>query len=181
MIIFDTETTNLTKSVSASLDKQPKIIEYYGLKANDETFEIEGELHCLIHPGEQISDEIEGITKITNSMLKGQPKFPAFYSGLCDFHLGQKVLVGHNISFDVDMLKFELQRIGREFKFPWPFKHVCTVELSEHYEGRRLKLIDLHERLTGEKFDNAHRAKADVMATYACVKEMRKLGDWPEL
>lgn len=181
MIIFDTETTNLVRAVDTPLDKQPKIIELFALKVCDKTLEPVGELGLLIDPQEPISAEITKITSITDDMVRGKGSFTSHARSIAEFWLGEKWSCGHNIRFDVDMLLVELKRMGVEFKFPWTINQLCTVEASEHYEGRRLKLIDLHKRLTGKDFDGAHRAKADVMATYTCVVEMNKLGDIPEL
>lgn len=178
MIIFDTETSGLTRAVDTDIAKQPRIIEYFGLKVNDKTFEIEGELELLIYPGEAISQEITDITKITNAMLQGKPTFPQIFQQLATFHLGESYIVGHNISFDVDMLTFELKRIGKLLNFPWPMVHICTVEASEHLEGRRMKLADLYKHLTGNTLVDAHRARNDVMATYECLKELIAQGEF---
>jgi DNA polymerase-3 subunit alpha len=40
-----------------------------------------------------------------------------------------------------------------------------------------MKLADLHEFLFGEGFEDAHRAKSDVMATVRCFIELCKRGD----
>jgi DNA polymerase III epsilon subunit-like protein len=181
MIIFDTETTDLVRAVDTPLDKQPKIIELFALKICDETLEPLCELDLLIDPQEPITEEITKITSITDDMVRGKGAFALHAKAIAEFWLGEKWSCGHNIRFDVDMLLAELKRLGLQHKFPWTMNQLCTVEASEHYEGRRLKLIDLHKRLTGEGFDDAHRAKADVMATYTCVKLMNELGDIPEL
>ena len=38
--------------------------------------------------------------------------------------------------------------------------------------SRRLSLSDLHEMLFQEKFDNAHRAESDVLATARCLRKL---------
>lgn len=172
MIIFDTETTGLVKAADVDLKQQPKIIEYFGLKVNDKTYEIEEELELLINPGEVITKEITDITGITNDMLADKPKFPQVFRQLAEFHIGERYIVGHNIAFDLDMLTFELKRIGKMRHFPWSPNQICTVEISEHYQGRRLKLADLYKHLTGNTFKGAHRARADVMGTYTCLTSM---------
>lgn len=176
-IIFDTETTGFVSSVDSPLHTQPKIIELFALKVNDQTFDIEDELEMLIDPGEMLSEEIVRVTGLKDEDLRGQGAFAAHYEKVRDFWFGQRHVVGHNITFDCDMVEIELRRIGQVNKFPWtPFRH-CTVEASEHFEGRRLKLIDLHTILFGVGFEQAHRARNDVMATYRCAKELRNRGD----
>ncbi len=180
MIIFDTETTDLVKPSLGNLDNQPKIIELYAMKVDDETLEKTDELEELINPREQITDEIAGITGITNDMVVDKPPFVKVAKSIAEFWLGEKADCGHNIAFDLSMLRVELTRLGLEYSFPWAMTHFCTVELSEHYLGRRLKLIDLHEHLLGERFESAHRARADVEATHRVLKEIKRRGDLPQ-
>lgn len=176
-IIFDTETTGFITSVDAPLQTQPKIIELFALKVCDQSFEVQDELELLIDPKQQLDEEIIRITGLKDEDLKGKGGFPAHYGAIRDFWFGQKHAIGHNITFDCDMLEVELRRIGMVTRFPWTMNRVCTVEASEHYFGRRLKLIDLHTYLFGEGFEQAHRARNDVMATYRCFKEMARRGD----
>lgn len=176
-IIFDTETTGLISSVDAPLHTQPKIIELFALKVDDESLEIQGELDILIDPNEALSEEIVRITGIDDSMVRGKGEFASHYQSIANFWFGQRVACGHNITFDCDMMEVEVRRLGKVTRFPWAMNRVCTVEASEHYEGRRLKLIDLHMYLFGEGFPQAHRARNDVMATYRCAKELARRGD----
>jgi len=177
MIIFDTETTDLVTSSDAPLHTQPKIIELFALKVDDVSWEIKGELELLIDPKMAITEEITKITGIKDEDVRGKGEFPEHYNVINDFWLGEAHSVGHNLTFDCDMLEIELRRIGKVTRFPWSKNRHCTVEDSEHYMGRRLKLIDLHTYLFGVGFEQAHRARNDVMATYRCAKEMASRGD----
>lgn len=176
-IIFDTETTGFITSVDAPLHTQPKIIELFALKVDDQTFEIQDELELLIDPKVDLSEEIVNVTGLKDEDLRGKGEFPVHYPKIVDFWFGQRNSIGHNIAFDCDMLEVEIRRIGQVTRFPWtPFRS-CTVEASEHFMGRRLKLIDLHTYLFGQGFEKAHRARNDVMATYRCAKELASRGD----
>jgi len=179
MIIFDTETTGFINSVEAPLATQPKIIEIFAIKVCDLTLEETDSISLLIDPKEPISAEITTITTINDAMVKGQGDFAKHISAVSDFWLGEQAVCGHNVTFDCDMLEVELRRLGRVNKFPWTPRRLCTVELSEHYLGRRLKLIDLHTHLFGVGFEKAHRAEPDVRATHRCLVEMSKRGDLP--
>lgn len=181
MIVFDTETTGLILSSEANLKNQPKIIELYALKIEDSTLEKQDEMHLLIDPGEPLSEEIIRITSISDEMVKGKGLFSSHLRAVSEFWLGERFVCGHNVTFDLDMLEIELRRLGAVTRFPWTPKRICTVEASEHLEGRRLKLTDLHIKLFGEPFASAHRAKADVEATYRCLKELASRGDVAEL
>lgn len=176
-IIFDTETTGIISSTEAPPHTQPKIIELFALKVNDQTFEIEGELEYLVDPKETLEQIIIDVTGLTNADLTGKGEFSSHLSATQQFWLGELWVGGHNVTFDCDMLEIETVRLGVRNKFPWTPKRFCTVEASEHYMGRRLSLTDLHTYLFGEGFPKAHRARNDVMATYRCAKEMIRRGD----
>ena len=175
-IIFDTETTGYVNSTQAPLNIQPKIIELFALKVDD-NFEILDELEILIDPREKLTDEIVKVTGLKDEDLIGKGEFVVHYPKIRDFWFACRSATGHNITFDCDMLEIELKRLGQVTRFPWTPNRICTVEASEHYLGRRLKLIDLHMFLFGVGFEQAHRARNDVMATYRCAKEMERRGD----
>lgn len=175
MIIFDTETTGLIQNVAKPLAQQPQIIEFYAMKLDDETLEEQGRFHSLFF-AKEVPQEVTSITGITTEQLKSEPRFSQKFDELCEFFLGERILAGHNLSFDRDMLMFELRRLNMVTNFPWPKRHICTVESTEAMDGFRLSLMALHEKLFGHKFDSAHRAQADVEATAACLRELVNRG-----
>lgn len=177
MIIFDTETTDLMKSPELPDSVQPRIIELYALKLDDNTLDVVGEFDQLMDPGFTISEDIQRITRITPDMLVGKRGFAAHLPELQELWLGERFTVGHNVMFDLDMLYSEVKRQGKVARFPWSPQAICTVEATEHLQGRRLNLTDLHKHLFGEPFESAHRAKADVEATCRCLKELIKRGE----
>lgn len=176
IIIMDTETTGLVKPIPTNVNKQPFITEFYGARISPD-FKFISELDTLIKPPIPIEDKITKITGISDDTVKDAPEFLDMYDKLHDFFEGCRYVVGHNIEFDLAMLKWELFRHNLEFKFPWPKHHICTVEKSFHYFKKRLKLVQLHEHLFDSDFPNAHRAKNDVMPTIRCFIEMVKRGD----
>jgi len=179
-IIFDSETTGLLKPKASPLGGQPSIIELYCLKIEEEvqhgerTFRVIGEFDELFKPPHLVSAEITRITGIDNNMLEGKRSFSSAYPELIQFFHGCHRMVAHNIAFDRGMLVNELRRVNKEFHFPWPPSHICTVEKTMHIEQRRLNLQKLHNYLFGHDFQGAHRAKADVLPLYKCYKELVK-------
>ena len=81
-------------------------------------------------------------------------------------------IVAHNLSYDLDIVNFEMDRCDKKAK--WPLCRICTVEETEWLKGHRLKLADLFEHLTNEQFKDAHRARNDVKALTRCFNELRK-------
>lgn len=176
MIAFDTETTGLCNTEAISVEKQPKIIEFAAVKF-DEKFKELDRLEFLCHPGIEISREITNITGITNDMLKGEKPFSSNLDKLNKFFLGEEILFGHNLAFDVNLLRYELIRLDRLTKFPWPPIQICSIERTMHIRGHRLSLTKLHEHYTKEPHtDGAHRAVNDVLALITCLKHMHKDG-----
>lgn len=170
MLIGDTETTGLLVPESANIFAQPHITEIYIQKFDEETYEVEDEFYTLLKPPMPIEPLITKITGIDDEMVMDSPSFAEIYDDLCDFCLGETGFIGHNVNFDLDVLRHELRRIGFEFQFPWFKDRICTVEISYPIKNKRLKLGQLHEMATGGKIINAHRAKADTLATFDSYK-----------
>lgn len=191
MILFDTETTGLIANSAIPLKSQPQIIELYALKISDDELKLHvgkglsnehitrlldeaGEWESLFHVKKMDADAIK-THGITLEMLADQPVFAEKVESLAEFYSGERNLVGHNLSFDRDMLLLELRRLEKVCAFPWPWRHICTVEATEGMDGFRLSLAALYEKLFSETFPEAHRARNDVRAMARCV--LRLIGD----
>jgi len=172
-IFFDNETDGLIGSTAIRQERWPRIIEFYGALYDEENF-VE-DLGVLINPGRKISKEITDITGITNEMLVDQPMLPEFAPKIKALFEQANFAVAHNLSFDKTVVDLDFLRMRLD-AVQWPAL-ICTVEASEHYKMRRLKLIELHEFLFDKPFDAAHRAKPDVDAMVRCFFEMKRRGD----
>lgn len=157
------------------LHKQPKIIEVFFLLLDDSDWSEIGTLHSYIDPGEAIPEKVTQITGITDAMVKGKRTFRQFWPEAKEFLGRADVVVAHNLSYDMAVMDFELQRMGGAVD--WPARRVCTVEATEWMKGHRLSLTNLHTELFGEAFEGAHGAEADVRATARCYIELHKRGD----
>jgi DNA polymerase-3 subunit epsilon len=180
IVVFDTETTGLTKNRTVRLDRQPEVIEFYAalvdLDAGPAPLE---DYHTLIRPTVEYPMTDWTITqtktKISNEELKDAPAFGEVADTIHDFLAHPRPgNLAHNLSFDRDMIEIELERLKR--KIVWPLVSVCTVEQTVHLRGRRLNQTALHEFLFQKGFDNAHRAKADSGALINIAVELRKRG-----
>lgn len=176
MIVWDTETTGLPKPESCPLVEQPQIIELAAIKLDDKTLKEKARMEFLCNPKVPLPEEIKKITHITDNMLRDQPPFISFIPELTDFFLGERTMAAHNLGFDRSLLAFELCRIDMLTKFPWPPHHLCTVEASFGIKNRRLKLVELHEMVTGKPHKDAHRAMADVEALCTVIRWLKKEG-----
>ena len=111
---------------------------------------------------------------ITDETVKDEPAFPVYYSEFVDFFLGERFLIGHNVQFDVDLLRFDLMRIGKEFQFPWPPNHICTIAQSMDIKGHRLSQEKLLGHITGKVEKGVQRAMADVRDLETITRWMLK-------
>lgn len=173
MIIFDTETTSLLMPEVAELSTQPHIVEIAALKLDNKYREV-GRYKTLVLPAVPLNEEEhKKITGLTNADLETAPTFLEIYPHLADFFIGQDTIIAHNLEFDKGMLVAELRRIGKEFAFPYPPEQICTVNLTKHLKGHRLKLTELYEIKIGKPLKQLHRAMSDVEALTEIVRKMK--------
>lgn len=173
-LIIDNETSGLVTSHMIPLDKQPNVIEFYGALVDLASGQIIQDRDYLIKPPGPISDEITKITGITNNDLKDAAPFESMASKIKDAIESSSVIIAHNLSFDMEMIDIEFERLGQ--KIAWPKRKICTVEATIHLKGFRMNLSDLHLHLFNEPFKGAHRAKHDVAALTRCCVELYKRG-----
>lgn len=168
---------------SKKLPEQPSIIEFYGCLVDLETGAFVCDpLNLLIKPPRPLSDipplgekrTVTQITGITNAMLEGAPPFRDCAEQIKSFILQAQLIAAHNLSYDMEMIDIEYERLNQ--KLAWP-RGICTVEQTVHLKGVRLSLSALHEYLFSEKFIDAHRAEADTKALVRCLRELYRRGD----
>lgn len=96
--------------------------------------------------------------------------------GLRDFmrYVGDAILLGHNVNYDYNILKFNLKRYcGHEYKnYEAPILDTLKLAHLIYPRLRKYKLGYLIERL-GLKGQNSHNAKDDIMATFELAKYFR--------
>ena len=172
--LFDTETTGLSKNSVMRIEKQPHIIELFGLTLDHELNEV-GIWQSLFSQNKPLEPIIVKITGITDALLSDAPKFFHKAEELKEHIESHDRVVGHNLTFDMDRVDQEMARCNLVVR--WPKERICTVEQTEHIKGFRLNLAMLHEHLFGVGFPNAHRAENDVRATTKCYIELVKRGE----
>lgn len=81
----------------------------------------------LINPECDFSPLNMRIHHVTPDMVKDAPNFPDIAQALCDF-IGEDVLVAHNASFDVDVLR----KMFLRYELPVPqYEYLCTVQAAK--------------------------------------------------
>ena len=171
--VFDTETTGLIEAMGTDLKFQPHIIEIYIAILNS-SFKQVDEYQTLIKPPIPIPAYITKINGIDDAMVEKAPEFPEVFPKIAKTFLGCHTMVAANLTFDLGMLRLDLERCGKLFSFPYPPMPFCTMEQSMHLRGHRLKNKELYKIATGKDLVNAHRAKNDVMATIESFKWLKE-------
>lgn len=185
-VFFDTETTGLPRSWKApvtDLVNWPRLVqiawESYdgdGNKMSEESFIIKPEGFTI--PAD--SSKVHGI-----STERAEKEGVPLEQVLKKFHalVGEaETLVAHNISFDEKIIGAEFLRARMENILDKK-KKICTMENSTKlcaipgpYGLKWPKLAELHQKLFGTDFEEAHNAAVDIRATARCFWEMRRQG-----
>ena len=158
-IVIDLETTGLDP-------ERDEIIEAAGIKYHrgKET----ARFSELIKPEQGISAFITELTGISEAMVKTARSEAEVLKDFRDF-LGDSILVGHNVNFDINFL---YDAFLKYFAFPFKNDFIDTRRLSKtclEKELKRHRLCDL-TAYYGLSNEGAHRAMADVENTAAVFR-----------
>jgi DNA polymerase-3 subunit epsilon len=122
-----------------------------------------GTFQALVNPGMAVPPEITVLTGISQSMVMPAPRIESVLPTLLEF-IGDAVIVGHNVRFDLGFLRMALERSGRSrLANPW----VDTCALARRLvrdEVPNCRLGTLASRLRLDHRPN-HRALDDALAT----------------
>lgn len=158
--VIDFETTGLRAKTDRAIEVGIVLIQ--GMKIKDR-------YSSLINPGGLISPFIEDITGITNAMLIGAPRFEDIYQDILNLLEG-RILVGHNLAFDLSFLTEELSRL--EIMAPDP-PQICTLKLARNLlPDLRHKNLTSVARELGLRPKGMHRALADANITAKVLIKM---------
>ena len=150
--VFDLETTGLSF-------RTEKITEIGIMKIKNG--EVIDSFSSFVNPEKPIPQKVIDVTHITDDMVADAPKIQEILPQILDF-MGDSVLVGHNVDFDIGFLKHNCHQFGYELENTY----VDTLRLAKDLfpEFKKYKLGIIAENL-GIKVDVAHRALDDVDTT----------------
>jgi len=143
-----------------------------------------------------IADENAKIHGITTeiSLAQGTNLQPVLEEFFADFDAADHI-VGHNVSFDINMIKAELQRlimnsfdekledyltkINTSTKFYCTMQEtieLCAIEMKDKY-GRPYKkfpkLVELYQKMFGVTPKNLHNSLNDVIVCLRCFIKLK--------
>jgi len=205
-LVFDTETTGLPQSkfISPStLHQWPHIVQFsyviYDSSLNDI---VESKDYVIKVPKSiLISEETTKIHGITNEIsAKSGIRINEALNEFFYYLRGVDRIIGHNIEFDLNMIKIELLRIINKYSitseqlkiykydlhYLTNYKNIsctlkdsikfCNIQLLDKNGNPYLKypkLIELHEKLFNKTPSNLHNSFNDILVTLRCFMKLQ--------
>lgn len=116
-----------------------------------------------------VSSFITSLTGITGEMLLDAPKAKDVIPGFIDF-CGDRLIVGHNVSFDVNFICPAAQQCGLSFTNDY----IDTMRIAKKVfkEKAHHRLKDVAEYCCVD-YPKRHRAEVDSITTFKCYEVMR--------
>jgi len=162
--ILDVETTGLNPAG----ERMTEIAIYLhdGNKITDE-------FQSLINPEKRIPYQITGLTGINDKMVSDAPRFCDIAKEIVEL-TQDRIIVGHNVSFDYRFIRQEFKRLYYDFKR----KTLCTKQLSRKLIPGKSSygLGNLCKDLQISN-ESRHRAGGDALATVKLFEHLRSLED----
>lgn len=185
-LIFDTETTGLPKKWKAPLDdfdNWPRMVQLAWQCHDMEGNFLFAKNHVITPDGYTIPDDVVAVHGISTELAheKGIPLQDALLDFMEDVR-NSTFIIGHNVSFDINIVGCELLRCEMEeqdlVKAPMIDTMTGSKEFCDLKRRGQLKnptLTELHTKLFGVPFAEAHNAAADVEATSRCFLELLRV------
>lgn len=210
VIVFDTETTGLpqTKLLTPEvLHMWPHIIQISFIMYDIDENNIINISDYIIHLPKDIvmSNEIMNIHGITNEMCySSDEKIQEVLVKFMWYFINADLVIGHNIDFDLKMLKVELMRIikndisgsvSKDYYIDFleyvkkATNYYCTMQESIDICAIQVtnkkgipfnkfpKLIELHEKLFNAPPKNLHNSLNDVLVCFRCFYKLKYNND----
>jgi len=179
-LIFDTETTGLPKNFDAphtDLENWPRLVQI-AWQLHDSKGKLLSADNLIVKPdGFTIPFNAEKVHGISTEIAEkeGHPLREVLQKFAQDIEKAD-VLIGHNIEFDLNIMGAEFIRGDIKSQL-WKTETICTKLTTVEFVGipggkgggyKWATLTELHHKLFGKGFDDAHDAAYDVDATARC-------------
>lgn len=184
LLFFDTETIGLPSDYNAPINNThnwPRLVQISWILAN-ENANVVSQKNFIIKPnGFAIPETSSNIHRITTERALKEGLDLSIILDLFENDLKQAdIIVGHNIDFDIKVVRAEMYRLNREDVLVGK-KSICTMKsttdfckIQGNYGYKYPKLQELYKKLFGHGFEDAHNSQADILATMQCYFELCK-------
>lgn len=187
-LVFDTETTGLPLwNDPSDHPGQPHIVDLACTLFDAAGLEV-ASLDMIVNPGVEIPVEVARIHGITTEVAQEYGVDPREAHDQFMSLLGRaELLIGHNVSFDVRMMRILAARVTGE-KWDNPLRTFCTMRKSTNLVrvlGPRARhpedwkwpnLGETVQHFFGEPHENAHRARSDCDAAARVFFHLKQQG-----
>lgn len=185
-LFFDTETTGLPRNWKApvtDLNNWPRLVQLAFLFYDRNENKISGGDYIIKPEGFSIpldASRIHGIS--TERAIREGDLLKDVLQKFKSLIDQAEYLVAHNMSFDEKIVGAEFLRNKMQDAIT-PKRKICTMHsttnfcaLNGPYGYKWPKLSELHYKLFGTGFHEAHNAAVDISATAKCFWELKRLG-----
>jgi DNA polymerase III epsilon subunit-like protein len=160
--VWDTETTGFPVR-GGTLDQQPHIVQFaaiIGELAQDGSYTEIERYNILIRPKISIPFGASQVHGIYDRDVADKDYIEGSINLILKVLNGSDIVAGHNVSYDEEVLNYELERMKRPGEYT-PSNSLCTMKGSTEYcklQGRGFsykppKLAELHKFLFDEWFE----------------------------
>lgn len=189
-LFFDTETTGVPRCYSApisDLHNWPRLVQLSWILCDLQGNDIETGNDIVKPNGFIIPEAASNVHQITtiHAIVTGTD-LSTVLNKFISVSKQAKYLVGHNVSFDINVVGAELLRIKSDYSIANKASmdtmlksiNYCAIPSGLSYGDKYKwpKLQELHKKLFGYEFVDAHDAMADVRATKKCFFELKRIG-----
>ena len=168
IVVFDTETTDI----------YGYIVSYAMVVYDFEKKEIVDEIYELVNPVAKISDEAFNVHKISENMIKDKPTFLDIHERFLSVLNNADMIVGHNIFYDLGVLKRELERINyhtNRLQQPIFDTMYFSVDVVELGKKKMPRLEECVAYFFGSQNANYHNALEDVKMTLKVFEKLMEI------
>lgn len=192
-LFLDTETTGVPRmrgAPPAAVRQWPRLVQIAWAAYRDAESCLAAEAH-LVYPVDfaipAAATRVHGIST-ARAKSEGEPVdwiLERFLRAVCAYG---RLLVGHNVAFDRNVVAAEMYRLGYHKdtveKGFYGTRHLCLMMATTAFcrlprrfgKPKYPTLAELHKKLFGEAPRACHTALADVEATARCFFRLRTLG-----
>jgi CBS domain-containing protein len=169
-VVLDTETTGLDASAA-------RLVQIAALRIKGETISFGNGFDSLVDPGSAIPEASTRIHGIADADVRGAPSAAGILLRIADF-IGDGVVIGHSIAFDMAILAREAERAGIDWTVPEtldirPLAKAVAPTLAGYGLDHLCQWLDIEIR-------GRHTAMGDAEATArvyaALVPRLREAG-----
>ena len=167
-ICLDCETTGLKTDTDRVLEIA--VVRFRGAETLNE-------FESLINPRCPIPEDSIAIHHITQEMVKDKPTIDTVLPEILEM-IGDRIIIGHNIHFDVNILLAEAKRAGISSRLN-ENQQIDTLRLARLYGGSPVNSLEELRKHFNIPMEGAHRAMNDVVVNVQLfsylIKQFRTL------